>query len=219
MGKKTGKDKKPLPPPMGNRQIAISQIRKLTEMVEHTELEHAREYPILGCWLMAGWQATGITPVVVAREQSPGKVMFGCYMVDLYLLGVKDAFTRLDFSMSRFERELPRLCADEPEKCSVELAHEIIYGGLEYAEKYGFEPHPDFKFLMADLMLDPPDAHPRVDGVVFGKDGKPFYVSGPHDDERKISSVLATLRRTSGDGKFNFLTELGKTPDLFEDEG
>jgi hypothetical protein len=33
MVKKNRKEKKPLPPPMGNRQIAISQIRKLTELV------------------------------------------------------------------------------------------------------------------------------------------------------------------------------------------
>jgi hypothetical protein len=167
---------------------------------------------------MAGWQETRITPVVVAREQRPGRIMFGVYMVDLHLLGVKDVFTRTDYSLSRFERELSHLCADEPEKCSVELAHEVIYGGLEYAEKYGFQPHPDFKVQRADLMLDPPDAHLREAGVVFGKDGKPFYVSGPFDDQLKTASVLATLERTAGAGNYDYLAALDDMSDFLDDE-
>ena len=110
---------------------------------------------------MTGWQEAGISPVVVAREQEPGKIMFGVYMVDLYCLGVKDAFTKVDYSTKRFKRDLHLFCADAPQECSVELAHEVIYGGLEYAEKLGFQPHPDFKEQMADLMLDLSEDHPR----------------------------------------------------------
>ncbi len=62
-------------------------------------------------------------------------------------------------------------------------------------------------------MLDPPDAHPRVDHVLFGKDGKPFYVSGPYDDERKISFVINTLTRTCGEGNFDYLVGFGEKPD------
>jgi hypothetical protein len=134
-------------------------------------------------------------------------------MVDLYCLGIKDVFTRTDYSLNRFERELPKLCSGAPQQCSVELAHEVIYGGLEYAEKLGFQPHPDYHKQMADLMLDPPDAHPRVDHVAFGKDGKPLYVSGPYDDEQKINFVMKTLTRTCGTGNFDYLVGFGGMPD------
>ncbi len=154
---------------------------------------------------MKGWNDEGLTPVVVARQLDSETVIFGVYMVDLYCLGVKDAFTRTSTSIKAFERELPKLCAGKPERCTVELAHEVIYGAMEYAEKLGFQPHPDFKRQMADQVLDPPDAHPRVDHVAFGKDGKPLFISGPYDDEGKITHVLNTLTRTCGEGNYNFL--------------
>jgi hypothetical protein len=215
MSKKTAKRKKFRPLPKPNQQIPISLVRKSASIGLSPYLEHARDYPIYGCWIMSGWQDQGITPVVVAREQEPGRVMFGVYMVDLYCLGIKDAFTRTDSSLSKFERDLPKFCAGAPQQCSVELAHEVIYGALEYAEKLGFQPHPDFKKQMADLMLDPPEAHPRVDHVSFGKDGKPFYVSGPYDDERKSRHVFNTLMRTCGEGNFDYIVGLGGMPDEF----
>ena len=61
-------------------------------------------------------------------------------------------------------------------------------------------------------------SHPRVNRVVFGKDGKPFYVAGPYDDERKSASVLSRLKRTIGDGNYDFIAGLYNSPDLLEDE-
>jgi hypothetical protein len=162
---------------------------------------------------MEGWQDEGITPVVVARTQENGRIIFGVYLVDYYCLGIKDAYTRVDYSSNRFERDLPKLCANAPIPCSVGLAHELIYGALEYANILGFDPHPDFHKQMADRILDPPDAHPRTNGVTFGKDGKPFYVSGPFDSELKSKSIINTLVRTCGPGNFDYLVGLGNMPD------
>jgi len=219
MSKKTKKDKKPRPHAKPNQQIPISRIRAVKLVGPSYYLKNAREYPLYGCWIMADWHESGITPVVVAREQEPGKVMFGVYMIDLYCLGIKDVFTKTDYSLNKFERELPEMCANAPEKCSVELAHEVIYGGLEYAQRLGFQPHPDFKITMADLMLDPPEAHARVDQVAFGKDGKPLYISGPYDDELKTRFIVETLMRTTGEGNFDYIVSLNDTlDDEFGDE-
>ena len=210
-GKKKDRKSRPLPKP--NRQIPISMIRPMTTIGINPYLQHAREYPIHGCWIMAGWEEEGITPVVVARMSEADRVMFGVYMVDLYCLGIKDAFTRADYTLNQFNRELSKFCAGDPIPCSIELAHEIIYGALEYAEKLGFQPHPDFKKQMANLILDPPEVHPRENHVSFGKDGKPFYVSGPYDDEQKSRHVFNTLMRTCGKGNFDFLVGLDDVPD------
>jgi hypothetical protein len=209
MSRKKTKDKKSHPLPKPNRQIPISLVRKSMQLGLNPLLQNARTYPLYGCWIMRGWQEAGITPVVVAREQESGRVMIGVYMVDLYCLGIKDAYTRTDYSINQFNRDLPSMCAHAPEQCTVELAHEVIYGALEYAEKIGFGPHPDFTRMQADLLLDPPDAHPRVDHVAFGKDGKPLFVSGPYDDALKIRSVINTLTRTCGEGNFDYLVGLG----------
>jgi hypothetical protein len=213
MSKKNKKDRGPRPLPRPNRQIPNSLVRSLTSIGQSPYLEAARDYPIYGCWIMEGWQDEGITPVVVARSQEEDRIMFGVYMVDFYCLGVKDVFARADYSRNRFERELPGLCAGDPVSCSVELAHELIYGALEYAQKLGFEPHPDFYKQNADKMLDPFDAHPRTNGVTFGKDGKPLYIAGPYDNEKKSRSVVNTLVRTCGLGNFDYVIGLSGMPD------
>ncbi len=216
MPKKTRKTTRKPRPPKVNTQIPVSQVRPVTFRGPRYYLEHAREYPILGCWLHAEWEKQGITPVVVARQQSPEKVIFAVCMVDLYCLGVKEAYTNADFPKSKFERNLPQMCSGKPLECSVELAHEIIYGGLEYAQRYGFSPHPDFTRQMADRVLDPPEAHPRTHNVEFGKDGKPFFIAGPYDDEYKIEQIIATLRRTAGEGNYHFLFPLNPEKDYQE---
>lgn len=213
MSKKSKKEKSSRPLPKPNRQIPNSLIRPVIAFDQSPYLQNAREYPLHGCWIMKGWQETGITPVIVARLQDNDRIMFGVYMVDYYCLGIKNAYTRVDYSRNRFERELPKLCAEAPTSCSVELAHELIYGALEYAEKLGFEPHPNFYGQKVDQILDPADAHPRTNGVIFGKDGKPLYVSGPYDTEIKSRSVVNTLMRTCGPGNFDYLVTLGDMPD------
>ena len=209
MAKKKTKDKR-LRPKI-NEQIPISRVRALKPLSLGPKeyLQRAREYPILGCWIMKGWREEGITPIIIARQQSPERVLFANYLVDLYCLGIKDAFANADVSRAAFIRKLPEMCNSELEPCSVELAHEVVYGGLEYASRYGFQPHHDFTALFCDQVLDPPEAHPRIDNVVFGKDGKPFYVAGPYDDEHKVRSVIATLTRTAGEGNFHYLAGLG----------
>jgi hypothetical protein len=57
-----------------------------------------------------------------------------------------------------------------------------------------------------------------VDEVVFGIDGKPYFVSGPCDDQYKIASILEKLNRIVGDGKFNSLAALGGIPELSDDD-
>ncbi len=215
MPKKRKKNKKPRRPKI-NTQIPISKVRKINLDSPLEALKNARQYPILGCWAMESREERGITPVVIARQQDDEQILFANYLVDIYCLGVKDIVVNANFTRRRFERTLPKQCMHEPEEITVELAHEIVYGALDFARKYDLEPHPDFVRLHADQVLDPPEAHPRSHNVQFGKDGKPFYVSGPYDDERKIDRIIRTLERTAGEGNFDYLVGMG--PAGFFDE-
>jgi hypothetical protein len=202
--------------PKHDSQIPISHVRPIKILGPRYYLQHAREYPILGCWIMSGWKKEGITPVVVARQQETDKVIFAVCLVDIFCLGVKSAYANADYPLGKFQKELPRMCANAPEPCSVELAHEIIYGGLEYAHRFGFEPHRDFTANFCNQVLDPPETHARNNHVKFGRKGKPFFVAGPYDDERRINAVINTLMRTAGEGNFDYIASLGET-DLFDE--
>jgi hypothetical protein len=137
-----------------------------------------------------------------------GRVLFGIYLIDHYCLGVKNYDWKADISLNSLEKRLPQLCGD-PEPCSADFAHELIYGGLEYARRYGFEPHPDFK--QACLILDPPEVHPPQHNIRFGKNGKPFFINGPYDNPQR---VIATLMRTAGEGNFDYIIGFGETEDM-----
>lgn len=91
----------------------------------------------------------------------------------------------------------PKMLPDKPIEIPPALAHEIIYGSIEYAARFGFRPHRDFD--LARRILDLPDTHPRSGEVEFGKDGKPFYMSGPYDNP---DAIIRQLTRTAGEGNF-----------------
>ena len=213
MGKKKKEKQKPRKP-KSNINAQMPRPKPVTFRGPRYYLEHAREYPILGSWVMEGWQESGITPVVIARQQSPDRVIFATYLVDFYCLGVKDALCNADFSLKRFNSNLPELCSGKPEACDIGLAHELVYGAIDFARRYGFEPHPDFS--LASNILDPPGTHPASHQLEFGKDGKPFFIAGPYDDAHAIVTKLA---RTAGEGNFHYMVSWGDIGafDDFED--
>jgi hypothetical protein len=212
MSSKNKKKDKPRKPKM-NPQANILKPRPLVLRSPKYYVEHARDYPIMGCWVRKDWKEGGLTPTVIARQQADDKVIFAVFLVDYYCLGVKDAMFNGDFPLKRFQNNLASLCAGEPEACDVDLAHELVYGSIKFARKYGFEPHPDYK--MASLVLDPEGTHLAHHNLEFGKDGKPFYISGPYDNSQ---SIMAKLERTAGEGNYDFLTMIGE-PEGFEDIG
>jgi hypothetical protein len=186
------------------RRTAQRTARATSGNPERSIIQAASHYPIEGCWVQAGWREAGLAVVVIARRQPDGLLLFGDYLVDHYCLGVKDCYTRINIPRTVFyEQALPTILrAGGPQEIAPALAHELIYGSIEYAAGYGFRPHRDF--AKAQQVLDPPDAHPRS-GFAFGKDGKPFFVSGLHDN---VNAVMEQLLRTAGPGNFDYLTEI-----------
>ena len=182
MPKKRKKEKRPRRLKI-NTQLPISKVRKVTLANPLEALRNARKYPFFGYWTIEEWQESGLAPVILARQQDGGKILYANYLVDLNCLGVKDVVVDENVAEKHFERLIQKMCMQVPLAISVDLAHEIVYGALEYARKYGFEPHPDFTRLHADQVLDEPDAHPRRHNVQFGQAGKPVYVSGPNESQ------------------------------------
>ena len=59
-------------------------------------------------------------------------------------------------------------------------------------------------------------AYERIQGIdvlgtetfPFGRDGKPFYVSGPNDSPTRIRRILDTLVKCVGEGGFDYLVHV-----------
>jgi len=173
-------------------------------------LREARSYPIEGCWTFHDWQQTGMAPVAIARRQPNGAFVFGVYLVDYYLLGVKDTWFNINTPRHQFHNEiLPDIVNGDPFGISPALAHEMIYGSIDYASQFGFPPHRDFRDTR--YLLDLPETHPRSGRVTFGYEGKPFYVQGPHDNPE---AIMRRLERMVGEGNYHFLLAISAPDDL-----
>ena len=164
-------------------------------------LAGADQYPLHECLIGRGWRESGLAEILVSRSQPDGHVAFAVFLVDLLCLGVKNAFWGVDFPPDMYHaRVRSRFAPNGVEKCPLTLAHAIVYGGIDYAAQFGFEPHPDSE--AARLVLGVPENPRALPKVKFGRDGKPCYVTGPDDD---VEAVMGRLRTGVGEDGFDFL--------------
>lgn len=93
--------------------------------------------------------------ILLSRKRPDGNILFGSYLVDIFCLGLKDTFWNSNIPLERYENELkPSVYHNEkPISCDISIAHQIIYGAIDYASKLGFHPHKDFritKYILED---------------------------------------------------------------------
>jgi len=109
--------------------------------------KHARKLPIHECLIRDNWEESKFSPVLISRQKANGAIIMASYIVDMKCLGVKNTFFGYDLSPIRY-RETIKEMGDSMEVNFVPiestLAHNIIYGAVEFAEDCGFEPHKDF---------------------------------------------------------------------------
>ena len=178
-------------------------------------IQHADDYPVEACYLNADWKERGLARIVVTRSQENGKAMLGVFLVDIFCLGVKNAFCNEGLTRSQIENELlPRYYQDkEPTVVGINYAKEIIYGALDYAKSLGFEPHADFELSRHVLGTE---EFSRIRGLKFGgPEGKPLYIAGADDD---AATVLRKLRKSLGENGFDYITPEDVWEAVEEDE-
>jgi hypothetical protein len=170
-------------------------------------IRRARTFPLFECLISNNWQKDdmGLVEILLARKQPNGDICFGSYLVDKYCLGLKSTFANADFSLSRYENEVRGRVFHElvPVECPIELAHQMIYQSIDYAAQFGFQPDKDFG--LSQYLLAPRGELEEPYHLTFGKDGKPLFIQGPHDN---AAQIMKQLEKTAGPGNFNFFTML-----------
>jgi hypothetical protein len=170
-------------------------------------IRRARSFPIFECRISDTWdkEEPGLVQILLARKQPDGDICFGIYLVDKYCLGVKNTLVNAHFSLARYEDDvLDGIFGNtKMEECPLELAHQMIYQSIDYAAKYGFEPHKDF--ALAQNLLVSRGELPAPYQLTFGKNGKPFYVEGPHDNSARI---MKQLDKTAGPGNYHYIAKI-----------
>lgn len=156
-------------------------------------ISRSRNWPIKDCKINSNWRENGLAYILISRVQPNNRIVFGSYLVDIFCLGLKDTFCNADITQSEFESLVSKMYRIDPVvNCTSSLAHTIIYGGIEFAAKYGFTPHRDFN--LSKYILEESTSIEKDESVEFGEDGQPLFIQGPYDDPNAVI-------RTLGDNK------------------
>ncbi len=78
---------------------------------------------------------------------------------------------------------------------------------IAYAEDLGLKP-ADKDWVLTQYILEADDEAIELLDLTFGKDGQPFYVSGPYD---KPMDVITKLEKSVGSGNFHYVAYIGGT--------
>lgn len=189
-----------------------ASIRSKPGHSAHELLAQADRYPLQTCYVSESVFDQGIGYVVVARQAPLGQVLAGLFLVDIYCLGVKVALAFLR-SRGDFDREVVHgALGDTTTLRPIEpaAARKLAEGAVDYADRHGLAPHNDYRSVRAIFgQIDPDDCDQQFE---YGKDGKPFFVSGPNDNEQRCRAIISKLTKACGPDGFDFLMPAFEEP-------
>jgi hypothetical protein len=178
----------------------------------HGLLQKSRQFPMFSCQISEDWQGdSGMAQVAVARLQPDSRIAYGIYLIDKFCLGLKNTSYGANLSAAEFQDLCPSGHTMPMQPCAPELAHQMIFQAIDYAAQFGFKPQKDYKW--SRLILEKRGTLPETYPITFGREGKPFYVSGPYDNPE---AVIARLEKTAGPGNYDYVIQTGEPP--FDDD-
>lgn len=199
-------------------------LRKAQSSGLATQMQRVASAPIHECLVSPGITDEGIGYVIFSRK-AVGQIAAAIFLIDVYCLGVKDAFGRM-MSSGEFQQSKEQFAESGQDLLAIDppSARRLVERAVDYARSIGFSPAADYR-KVAPLFGDvnPDDGR---DLCEFGRDGKPLYVAGPHDSPSRARQVVATLMRTCGLAGFDYLvpdsaldpSELAFIKDAWDDE-
>lgn len=149
----------------------------------------------------------GIGNLFLSRLAPDGSIGVAVILLDIYCLGVKDTFFTVFDSEADYEAFKADRIRKQPDvalnRYHPSCMRKLIEGAIAYARKIGFEPHPDYN--KAAPMLGDVESAACPQRFEYGKDGLPFYISGPNDSPSRQRHILAQLEKRCGEGKYRCL--------------
>lgn len=191
------------------RRKAVLATRKKEQPLASHSLIHrsqaaAKAFEVSYCLMTKDIFDIGIGHVILGRTISSLEVALGAFMVDVYCLGVKNGFYG-ERTHDQLKEMLDKMAGNGHPFTEVapECARKLVEGAVAYAKNLGFAPHADY--APAAALFGDIDAEACLVEYEFGKDGKPFFVSGPNDTPAMIRRTVRTLTDKVGEGNFDFM--------------
>lgn len=197
MAKKHGaKQQKRLAKQKAKRQAKRSVLSRRSSNDPTVRLQRAERWPVVQAMASTELWDEGIGYLLLAREDPEGGTVFASFLVDVFCLGVKDAFWKAG------TREEFREIVEEMEKVqdlspiSPACLAKIVTGAVEYARSFGFSPHPDYRH--ASLLLQGIDPSECPEEYEFGEGGRPLYIQGPNESPAQVRAIIERMQEVGG---------------------
>ena len=168
-----------------------------------SEIATAGSAPIPEALVPAKLFEVGIGNLFFSRPLPGGRVAVGCFLLDVFCLGVKNAFMSIMARDEYARRRRGWSTAETLQPMSAACFRKLVEGGVAYARDLGFSPHRDY--AEASQVFGDVESTACPTRFEYGHEGKPFYVSGPHETARQVQAILEQLERRLGTGNFDFL--------------
>ncbi|MFM9960516.1 MAG: hypothetical protein ACKV2Q_04750 [Planctomycetaceae bacterium] len=188
------------------------------------QMEVARNWPVVQARVSAGLWDHGMGEALLVRRGPGGITAYVVFLLDVYCLGVKNVVARAEpdhvaarWLTSLFERTGPWV------DVSPEHVRKLVEGSIGYAMSLGLAPHHECAGAL--LIFGDLDSSRCSTEFTFGRDGKPLFIAGPHDNEARIYEILTTLKRTIGAEQMDYVLPSatgkvsGELADLLEETG
>lgn len=174
----------------------------------------AAQYPIQDCLVPEQLFEVGIGQIILTRSLPGGDLAMAVFLLDVFCLGAKNALYTI-ISAPDYALQLGRIedSGGPLERVHPSCLRKLVEGGVDYARKLGFSPHADY--AQAARLFGDIDAAACPVRYTYGKDGKPFYISGPNETLAQSRRILDTLSRKLDPEQFHFMTAVG---DFEEDD-
>ena len=185
------------------KRKSVAADRKKAEWKFGPSRELMKSAPIHECLVSRDLFEVGMGPVFLSRKMPDGEIALGSFLLDVYCLGVKNAiFTVVS------ESSYQEMIESGPNQGNTETIHpacarKLVEESAAYAASLGLKPHKDYaaaRKVFGDL---DPDACPRT--FEFGKDGRPFFVSGPGDTPARCRQIIDKLTKNVGEDNFDVM--------------
>ncbi|MDA1048929.1 MAG: hypothetical protein O3C40_00410 [Planctomycetota bacterium] len=172
-----------------------------------TQFARYAKAPILHSRVAASLWDVGIGYVLLSRELHNGQVAIANFLVDVWCLGVKNIHADI-VSVGQYRNKfLPQLNRLGPLlDVSPSYARKLVEGAVEYARDLELPPHREYRIareLFGDI-----DPNECTEQFAFGREGKPFFVSGPHDSPQRCAQIASILTSVRGQGNFDYLVNM-----------
>jgi len=169
-------------------------------------LAGAADWPVIDSLVGQGIFDSGLGTALVSRRMPDGGVAVASFVVDVYCLGIKNcfwkAFSTFEYSefLAKFEKGAAAM------QVAPEYVVKLVTEAAAYARALGFPPHADYR--RTQMVLAGIDPAKCTETFEFGKDGKPFYIQGPHETPLMVKSIVKRVAEHGG----HYLVGLGANP-------